>query len=481
MKLGNSSKIYTLLTARKPSFFVSFQQTEKEWNPYDHKVMNPHFRKKKIVKEPTDKVDPTTGEKLYKEKKIERCRIAIPIQQILVQRTADFLFSNPVEYRSMGEQNEQTDKVMEGVRKIFRNNKIKYFDKKLARTIFREKEAAELWYFLLDENGHPTDEMRVKILSPTRGDKLYPHFDSYDRMDGFARAYYVWNEDGEKEAHFDVYTKTLVYRYLGEGGDMELLGQPLPHGFDKIPVIYYRQEEAEWTRVQPIIERVEELLSNWGDTNDYFGTPSYFVNGTIKGFAEKGEQGRVYVGSDTAKMQVLSWDNSPTSVTGELANLLNIIFSYTQTPDISFENMKTLGGNTSGVAIRLMFTDPHMKANNKIELFGEMFTRRFNVVANGFAKVIEPIPDRVMEQVEAEPVFHPYMPKNEYELLQMIQMSNGGKPSLSQEDSVEKNPLVTNSKQTLEKIQEEERQTLMNEIFSAAGGQIPGMQEGQSE
>ena len=37
--------------------------------------------------------------------------------------------------------------------------------------------------------------------------------------------------------------------------------------------------------------------------------------------------------------------------------------------------MKTLGNNTSGAANRLMFTDPHLKAEKKEELFGEMFTR----------------------------------------------------------------------------------------------------------
>ncbi len=475
MQIGDTTRIYTLLTSRKPQFSIPLERTEKEWNPYQHKVMDARIRKKKIVKTPTDQIDPRTGERIYKEKKIERCRIAIPIQQVLVRRTADFLFSNPVEYKATGAQDANTQKLVDGVSKVFRDNKMKYFDKKLARTIFREREAAELWYFVLDEQGHPTKEMRVKLLSPLNGDALYPHFDDYGRMDGFARKYTVWNEEGENEVRFDVYTSKLVYRYKLSSGILEEDGVAMPHGFDKIPVIYYRQEEAEWTTVQPIIERVEELLSNWGDTNDYFGTPSYFVHGSINGFAEKGEQGRVYQGSTDSDMKVLSWDNSPESVRGELANLLNIIFSYTQTPDISFENMRTLGSNTSGVAIRLMFTDPHMKANNKIELFGEMFTRRFNVVANGYVKVVEPIPESVLDKVEAEPVFSPYIPKNEYELLQMIQMSNGGKASLSRKDSVEKNPLVINPQETLDEIEKEEQQGMMADIFSAAGGQIPGM------
>lgn len=49
------------------------------------------------------------------------------------------------------------------------------------------------------------------------------------------------------------------------------------------------------------IERMEELLSNCGDTNDYFGYPSYVVSGEIEGFAEKGEQGKVYNGTEMLK------------------------------------------------------------------------------------------------------------------------------------------------------------------------------------
>ena len=71
----------------------------------------------------------------------------------------------------------------------------------------------------------------------------------------------------------------------------------------------------------------------------------------MKGFADKGEVGRVYQGDNETDMKVVSWDSAPESRRMEIANLTNIIFSYTQTPDISFENMKTLGNNTSGAAI----------------------------------------------------------------------------------------------------------------------------------
>lgn len=468
MQEKDAAKVYSLLTSRKKAFSMPYEECEAQYNPLKHKVMSPLHRKRKVVKVKTDKKDQITGAPIYKEKRVERVRVAVPIQRVIVERSVGFLFSNKVEYASDGVFNEAQSKVFEEVKAIMKNNKMPYFDKKLARTLFKERECAELWYFLLDEDNKPK-EMRVKLLSPGNGDTLYPHFDDYDRMDGFARKYFITDENNKMTTHFDVYTDKLVYKYINDGNGMKLLEQPKQHGFTKIPIIYYRQEETEWNSVQPVIERVEELLSNWGDTNDYFGSPSYFFKGKLNGFAEKGEQGKVYQGEgEGADMKVLSWDSSPASITGELANLFNIIFSYTQTPDISFENMKTLGGNTSGVAIKLMFTDPHMKAEVKIELFGEMFTRRYNVIQNGYATSLKPVPESVIEGINVEPVFTPYMPKNELEEIQIISTSTGGRPTMSQEEGVKQNPRINNAEEVLKQLQSEEAAQMMSDAFGMA-------------
>lgn len=165
-------------------------------------------------------------------------------------------------------------------------------------------------------------------------------------------------------------------------------------------------------------------------------------------------------------MNVLSWDHSPESVKGEIAYLFNIIFSFTQTPDISFENMKTLGNNTSGTAIRLMFTDPFIKVGNKTELYGEMFTRRSNIVANGICNAgiyVKGIDASVAENIDFEPVFEPYVPKNDVELLQLITQSNGGKPSTSQRRSIEINPLNDDADSVEKEMKEEQQNELMQQ------------------
>ena len=467
LEMEDKRQLHTILTRKKP-FSVPFRKTESEWDVYKHDVMNPYKRKRKTIMVKSDKVDSRTGAPIFKEKKIERCRIAVPMQQVIVERSVGFLFSNPVEYQANKKLSSTQQGVYDAINDIFNDNKIKYFDKKLARTLFRERECAELWYFTLDEKGKP-DKMRVKLLSPTLGDTLYPHFDKYDRLDGFSRVYQVFDEEMNKyTSYLDVYDNIYIHRYRLNAGIMTPDGAPTQHGFSKIPVIYYRQEETEWHRVQKAIDRVEELLSNWGDTNDYFGSPSYFFKGKMEGFAEKGEQGKVYQGSSSdTDMKVLSWDSSPESVRGELSTLINIIFSYTQTPDISFEVMKSLGGNTSGIAIKLMFTDPHMKAEVKIETFGEMFTRRFNLVMSGYATSVKAVAESEIAGIYVEPFFKPFLPKNEYEEIQLLSIATQ-KPTMSQEEGVKQNPRNLNPDEVMKQLKTEAKEGDMMELFGTA-------------
>lgn len=472
MKESDGGKVYRLLTARKKPFKKTLEEIEAQYNPEDHKVFDEKYRPKKSIQVPTGKKDPLTGKDIYKTKKVDRVRIAIPVQRSIVERAVGFLLGIPCDYRitqngtAVKQASDPQKRLFDAVKKVYHHNKMRYFDKKLARMVFRQREAAELWYMETNPDGtiNQNGKMRVKLLAPVLGDKLYPHYNDFDNMDGFARVYKVYDEEGKSINHFDVYTDLFVYQYTDEGNGWTLKdGKPKPHGFTKIPIVYYRQEQAEWEDVQPEIERAEDLTSNWGDTNDYFGVPKYFVKGKLTGFAEKGEQGSVFQGEKETDMHILSWDNSPASVTGELANLFSMIYSYTHSADISFERMKEVGNNTSGAAIRLMFTDPHMNAQTKTELFGEMFTRRSNVVANGICNsgIIERgIPMSVADDTDFEPVFKPYMPKNEVEELELINKSVNGKQTTSQRRAIELNPLNDDPEQVEQEIKTEEQEAL---------------------
>lgn len=479
LSLQDVSQIHNLLTARKQDFKTPLDIILMQWDPSKHKVFDERERPKKKIMVPSGKNDPITGKALYKSKWVDVVRIAVPVQQSIVNMIVSFLLMNEVTYKitahglRIKKLNDKQQSLSDAVNHCYHDNKMKYFDKRLVRTVCKEREAAELWYMEQDGSGKLTGRIKNMLLSPTIGDKLYPHFTDTHKMDGFAREYYTYDELGTAYLHFDVYTDMYVYQYQNLENGWTLTGKKM-HGFTKIPVVYYRQDEAEWEKVQWAIERVETCISNWGDTNDYFGTPKYFVQGRLEGFAEKGEQGAVFVGGKDTRMNVLSWNSSPESVRGEIANLFNIIYSFTQTADISFENMKQLGNNTSGAAIRLMFTAPYMKADLKTEMYGEMFTRRCNIVANGIANTgayIKGIGQDVVDSIDFEPVFKPYLPKNDVELLQLITSSNGGAKSTSNRRAIELNPLNDDADKVEEEMKQEQQDTMMQEAaLSGFGG-----------
>lgn len=475
---NDANTVHMLLTARKLPQHNSFEELMRQWDAYKHDIFDEEKRPKKKVKVPTEQKDPLSGQVIYKTKLVERVRIALPTQRVIVDRLVGFLLTNPVTYKANSHGvdiktlNSKQQLLFDAITHCYHDNKMKYFDKQLVRTVSSQCEAAELWYMTTDENGRLGGEIRVQLLSPANGDKLYPHFNDWHRMDGFGREYYTFDELGTQELHFDVYTDRFVYKYINNGSGWTLT-EAKAHGFTKIPVVYYYQYKSEWADVQWACDRAEECISNWGDTNDYFGTPKYFIQGRLEGFAEKGEQGSVFQGGKETEMRVLSWDHSPESVKGEIAYLFNIIFSFTQTPDISFENMKTLGNNTSGAAIRLMFTDPFMKVGNKTEMYGEMFTRRSNIVANGICNAgiyVKGIDASVAEDIDFEPVFEPYIPKNDVELLQLITQSNGGKPSTSQRRSIELNPLNDDADSVEKEMKEEQQDELMQQAVMLGTG-----------
>src|SRR5690606_11312554 len=72
---------------------------------------------------------------------------------------------------------------------------------------------------------------------------------------------------------FDIYTDAFIYKYEKlDGKEWEFL-ERIENPWKKIPVSYYSIKQTPWSEVQPIIERLEEVVSNFGDTNDYFGSP----------------------------------------------------------------------------------------------------------------------------------------------------------------------------------------------------------------
>jgi SPP1 family phage portal protein len=272
--------------------------------------------------------------------------------------------------------------------------------------------------------------LRSAIFSPLFDDTLYPYFDETGDMVAFSREYTVALEEGKNEKHFETYTAEAHYRWVqGESGWDLVEGFPVKNEIGKIPIVYARQDDVEWADVQALIDRLEKLLSNFADTNDYHASPKIFVKGKLIGFAKKGESGAIIEGEDGSEAKYLSWEHAPESVRLEKETLLNLIYTLTQTPDISFDSVKGIG-NLSGIALKLMFLDAHLKVADKQEIFDEYLRRRISVIKAYVAKFNTALAAEC-ESLEITPEINPYMIDDQQSLVEMLTTANGQKPLIS--------------------------------------------------
>ena len=190
-------------------------------------------------------------------------------------------------------------------------------------------------------------------------------------------------------------------------------------------------------------------MSNFADTNDYHAAPKIFVTGRINGWSKKGESGAVIEGEEGATMNYVSWQNAPESVKLEIDTLLKLIYTITQTPDISWDSVKGL--NVSGVALKLLFMDAHLKVQSKREIFDEYLQRRVNVLL-GYIGQFNTGLTKETQTLQIEPEITPYIITSEKDELDYWMTANGNSPVISQEESIEKAGLSQNPALTLQKI-----------------------------
>lgn len=383
---------------------------DKEYDVRKHDVFDPSIREDKKKK------DNTT---------VKVNRIGLPLQKLIVNRRVGFMNVGQIKL----EANPQTDdqeRLYEMVKKIRDDNKMDFVENDVATRMLSELQVAKLWY------SQPVDKsywgtlvkvggkvrMRCEVLSPNKGDQLLPVFDRYGDLVYFGRVYETpkdWEDViidsaftgsvpiNTKDKRFDIYSSTHIYKFRQARPDESVISLPgnggwildsiTQHSYGKIPVIYYSKPAPPWADVQHAISRLETVLSNFGDTNDYHGSPTLAFIGDVKaGLPEKGETGKAVEikpiqGTTLADVKYVTWEHAPESIKLEIETLAQYIFTCTQTPQMSMEDMKELG-NVSGVAYDRIFMDAHLAAKKEIQSeYGMGTQREINLLKSACAAI----------------------------------------------------------------------------------------------
>lgn len=461
-------ELQALTSESLPKFFSDtdtgndkiYEEAKKQYNPKDHTIITDTVaRPDKQVKTQDENGQTIT-------KIVNRSRISIPMQKLIVKRAVAFLAGNPITLKSEAKDKSLEANLVDVITKSWNDNKLDFRTKELARIMMSETECAELWYTEpLEEddtywqgtaNESAKFRLRLRILANSKGDKLYPIYDNMGDMTGFGR-YYSVKEAGKNIACFDLYTDKVIRHFRKTEGWTELPAEPNIIG--KIPVIYYHQDAVEWADVETLMNRLEEILSDYADMIKYFASPMLKARGRTFSLPAKGEVGKVLQldgTKDEVDVEYLTWDTKPEAVIFEYEKVLEQIYTMTQTPDISFSSMAGVD-NGSGIKLKLMFMDAVLKAMEHWENFGEGIQRRINLIKAFMGKINIPAFEKIVNTT-IEPVWRPYIPLNELEEVQkLVDAYQGGIQSLKR--TIENNPMVDDVNSELEQITKEKEES----------------------
>ena len=140
-----------------------------------------------------------------------------------------------------------------------------------------------------------------------------------------------------------------------------------------------------------------------------------------------------------------------------------------QMPDLSFENMKSLG-NIGFDARQMILSDAHLKIGDESGAWVEFFERECSVIKE-FLKFMNTDWKDEVDNVEVEHIITPFIQNDEDALINRLQKGNGGKAIFSQFESIRMAGYSNDPKETLKQIQEEDKavqQTRVNSLFEGA-------------
>lgn len=432
---------------------VDIDLLKKQWDVKEHGVMKEATRPNRTLQYEYDE----DGETKTGSKQEMVNRVPVPMQKSIVGKAVTFLFGNPVDIKATTT-NDDEIAVLDAVKKILDDNKTDSQNRVIAKHLFKSTQVVEIWYPELKEETHedygfPTKfKLRLSVFSPWDGSELFPYFDEKGDLIAFSRAFTIKDDENKAVKHFETYTadRYILWKSIESGWVMD---KSIPNIIKRMPLVYAEQEDAEWADVQHAIERLEILLSNHGDTNDYNGSPTVVAEGSILSLGKKGEQGKVIEVEKGGKVGLMVWDGAPESIRMEVENMFKIILNYSQTPDISIETVKGLGA-MSGIALRLLFMDAHLKVMDKRETFDPYLKRRLNIIKAFVGAMSIPLA-KTANKLKIDADITPYIIKDVVEEIQALVTANGGKAIISQKQSVNNANLVDDANEDYEQIQKE--------------------------
>ena len=449
IKANDISRVKMLFTSCE----VETAQAMREYDPALHDINN---RKDKILR---NKLGERKGV-------VKRWKLPLNYPQYINEISVVFIYGRPVKWTDTSE---GTERAFAAYKKLLKDTRFDSKIRQCKRLAGAETQSAMLWRVFRNKEGKA--DCQIRVLAASKGDEIYARWDIYENLVSFAWGYHVKEESSRTVYHFDIFTPEVIYRCKQTLTGWEVVEEENLIG--KIPVILFQQKK-EWSGVEPLIEREEYIGSRTADTNDYFSDPLFLVHDDIiKSMPDKGDENKTLRIKGNAVDDVrkyagyLTWDSAPESKQKEIEWLQKHILSKTFTPNIDFDNMKSLS-NVSGKALQQMMLLADIKAQRHKEKHDELLDRTASL---GLAIIGNVLDVSLAEECSRAVIGHEYQEPFGEDIKETIENLSKARDGelMSEESAIELNPLVKDPNQEIKRLtkEREEAAKRQRDIFGA--------------
>lgn len=386
----------------------------------------------------------------------KRNKIPIPYQKYLNEISLVFLYGRPVKWTQLSE---DTDYAYSYYKDLMREIRFDSAVREAKRAAGAEGVSAILYHVFRDEH---TDKARLllNVLSKKNNDDIYTIKDQYKRLKAFGWGYYLTEQGNRTVHHIDIYTAEKIYLCKRGATGWDVEGRDNPIG--KIPVLLFEQQ-PEHADVQPLIEKIENSESVEADVIDRFANPAMVATSEILNSLPKQEdEAKLYILKNGGSVSYLQWNEASESKRNQFERLDKHILSKSFTPNIDFDNMKSLG-NLSAKAIRKVMLLAVIKAEKHKESHDGYMNRHASLMIAIMGNVLDYSHKAEFDRLDLGHEFQEPFGDDVSEMLADIskQFNDG---ALSRETYVELSYLVKDSAAEMERIKAEQAENMAQQM-----------------
>lgn len=229
-----------------------------------------------------------------------------------------------------------------------------------------------------------------------------------------------------------------------------------PHGFRRVPVVYFRAKDAVWGQGQKAIERIERLLSDLAENNKYYAYQILFTTGGLITLPPADKMGKVIASADPqGKAEILKPADASNTFTIDLEKNLDLLCETLALVIINPKDLKA--GENTGAFIRNLYWREVQWSKNTIAEMRSDLDALLDLFKSAVARVES---DKKIEKAKLSWGLEPCVPQNLSEEIQNIATAkNAGITSIK----TAAGEVPFNNPREYEKIKAESKEKAANE------------------